>query len=396
MARRRTSEDDSATRTALLDAAEELMVEEGYAAVTTRRVGAVAEVNKALVHYYFGTMDELFIALFRRNAERSLDRLAGALLSPQPLWGYWDAIRDVSSGALVNEFIALANHRKVVHTEIASYSRKHRQMELDVLTRVLKGYGVELPPVVIILAISAISQYIRVEDGFDIQTGHAEMISVIERQIRELEGERMTVSTERCVDQARASGASWSQIGAAMGVSKQAAQKRFVAREDELAPEGKTFSRFTPRARASVAAAGQLAAAGGADAVDGAHLAAGLLLDPDGLAAHVVQRLEVSDGQYYLALGVGPAPDRADPDPPALRELQFTASCRGALKEALKAALRLGHNYIGTEHLLLGVTAGRSAVAERLAAVGLQPTLIESALAVELAEMQLRRQRHSG
>src|ERR1700746_1173677 len=89
------------------------------------------------------------------------------------------------------------------------------------------------------------------------------------------------------VDQARVSGASWSQIGAAMGVSKQAAQKRFVARMDEPAPKGETFSRFTPRARASVAAAGQLAAEAGADAVDGVHLAGGILLDPDGLAARV-------------------------------------------------------------------------------------------------------------
>ena len=197
------------------------------------------------------------------------------------------------------------------------------------------------------------------------------------------------------VDQARASGASWSQIGAAMGVSKQAAQKRFVAREDDQALEGKTFSRFTPRARAAVAAAGQLAAAAGADAVDVVHLGAGTLLDPDGLAAHLVQRLEVSAEQYYQALGVGPATGGADPDPTALRQLQFTASGRGALKEALKAALRLGHNYIGTEHLLLGVITGRNVAAERLSAIGLQSSLVESALAVEIAEIQLQRRRHS-
>jgi hypothetical protein len=197
------------------------------------------------------------------------------------------------------------------------------------------------------------------------------------------------------VDQARASGASWSQIGAAIGVSKQAAQKRFVVREDELAPEGKTFSRFTHRARASVAAAGELAATAGAPAVDPVHLAAGVLLDPHGLAAHVVRRLEVSDDQYYEALGVGPAPDGADPDPTALRQLQFTAGCRSALKEALRSALRLGHNYIGTEHLLVGVVSGRGEVAQSLGAVGLRPALIESALAVELAEMQLQRRRQS-
>jgi hypothetical protein len=197
------------------------------------------------------------------------------------------------------------------------------------------------------------------------------------------------------VDQARASGASWSQIGGAIGVSKQAAQKRFVGREDELAPESKTFSRFTPRARASVAAAGQLAADTGAGVVDSVHLAAGVLLDPHGLAAHVVERLEVSEDQYYQTLGVGPALDGADPDPMALRQLQFTAGCRNAFKEALKSALRLGHNYIGTEHLLLGVVAGRGHVAESLASIGLRPSVVESALAVELAQMQLQRRRQS-
>jgi Clp amino terminal domain, pathogenicity island component len=197
------------------------------------------------------------------------------------------------------------------------------------------------------------------------------------------------------VDQARRSGATWSQIGAAMGVSKQAAQKRFVAKDDELTPEGKTFSRFTPRARASIAAAGQLARTAGADSIDAVHVAAGLLVDPDGLAARAVHRLDLADDQVYRALGVGPASDEADPDPTALRELKFTPAARDALKEALKAALRLSHNYIGTEHLLLGVTAGRNAAASNLAAIGLERTLIESALGVEFAEAQLKRRRQA-
>jgi AcrR family transcriptional regulator len=183
------------TRSALLDAAQELLIEEGYAAVSSRRVGAKAGMNAALVYYYFDTMDGLFIELFRRNAQRSLDRLARALLSPQPLWGYWEATREISSASLVNEFIALANHRKAIRSEIATYSRRHRQMELDVLSRVLQGHGIDVkrwPPVTIILAISAISQYMRVEEEFDIDTGHAEVISVIEHYIRELEGERQT------------------------------------------------------------------------------------------------------------------------------------------------------------------------------------------------------------
>jgi ATP-dependent Clp protease ATP-binding subunit ClpA len=191
------------------------------------------------------------------------------------------------------------------------------------------------------------------------------------------------------VDQARASGASWSQIGAAMGVSKQAAQKRFVARDDEPTAPGKAFSRFTPRARAAVAAAGQLAANAGEDEVGVAHLVAGCLHDNGGVAARALQRLEVDEASVYEALGSGPARGGSDADPTALRRLHFAASCREAFRDALKAALRLGHNYIGTEHLLLGAVASGGDVAERLRALGLSVELIDSAVAVELAEFQL-------
>src|SRR5258708_30064529 len=85
------------------------------------------------------------------------------------------------------------------------------------------------------------------------------------------------------VDQARRSGASWSQIGASMGVSKQAAQQRFVAHW-----ESAEFSRFTPRARNVLAAAGHIAAHAGAELIDAAHLAAGLLAEPEAVAAKVI------------------------------------------------------------------------------------------------------------
>jgi len=198
------------------------------------------------------------------------------------------------------------------------------------------------------------------------------------------------------VDQARVSGASWSQIGAAMGVTKQAAQKRFVARDEPLLPEGKAFSRLTPRARISVAAAGQLASAAGADAVDVPHLAAGALVDPGSLASRAMRRLGVSDDQLHEALGVGAATACPDPDPGSLRELRYTQPCREAFQQALKTALRLGHNYIGTEHLLLAVAAGDGSVREALAALGLQPDLIESVVVVELAEARLQMHRRAG
>src|SRR6516165_10106181 len=143
MAARRGKADDPTTKDAILDAAETLMVDEGYAAVTSRRVAAVAGVNSALVYYYFDSMDGLFIALFRRGADRSFGRLEEALTSSQPLWEFWELIHDRSSSARTMEFMALANHRRVIKAEIADYSRKFRKRELDLLADVLVGYGLD-------------------------------------------------------------------------------------------------------------------------------------------------------------------------------------------------------------------------------------------------------------
>lgn len=195
------------------------------------------------------------------------------------------------------------------------------------------------------------------------------------------------------VDQARASGASWSQIGQAMGVTKQAAQKRFTARDEPLLPEGKAFSRFTPRARIAVAAAGQLADADHDGAVDTAHLAAGTLLDPAGLAAKATRRLGVTAEQVYDALGVGIPTPGADPEPEALLGMHYTPDCREAFKQALRAALRLGHNYIGTEHLLLGAVANDGPVPEALSTLSLRADLIEGAITIEIADAVLQQRR---
>jgi AcrR family transcriptional regulator len=191
--RRRT--DDSSTRAALLDAAEALLLEEGYASVTSRRVGERAGANAALVYYYFDSMDGLFVELFRRGAERGLDRQADALRSPQPLWALWDVLNDHINNVRTVEFFALANHRKKIQAEIVEYSARYRQMQLDVLSRVLEGYGLDLerwPPVTLILAMGSVSLLLLVEKGLGFDMGHAEMIAAVEREIRELEGDRWT------------------------------------------------------------------------------------------------------------------------------------------------------------------------------------------------------------
>jgi AcrR family transcriptional regulator len=196
---RPSGERTPSTRDALLDATEAIMLDDGYAAVSTRRLAAKAGTDKALIHYYFGTMDDLFIALFRRNAELGAERLGQALASPQPLWAVWDAMHDRSSTALMTEFIALANHRKEVKAVMVENSRKFRRMQLDGLADVLKSYGLdpkEWPPAAVIVLMSSISRYLRTDEAFGVGLGHDETVELVERHIRALEGPR-TRSTGR-------------------------------------------------------------------------------------------------------------------------------------------------------------------------------------------------------
>jgi ATP-dependent Clp protease ATP-binding subunit ClpA len=188
------------------------------------------------------------------------------------------------------------------------------------------------------------------------------------------------------VDQARHSGASWSQIGASMGVTKQAAQKRFVR---DLVPDGQQiFSRFTQRARNTLGAAGQLAAPG---PISPAHLAAALLAEPEGLAAKVMARAGLTAEQVCAAVGAGPATPAGHVDAAALHELSFDDDSRAALKGTLKAVLRLRHNYVGTEHLLLGILFAGGPQARALTGLGLDAGTAERLLAAEIEEFQAQR-----
>jgi Clp amino terminal domain, pathogenicity island component len=188
------------------------------------------------------------------------------------------------------------------------------------------------------------------------------------------------------VDQARRSGASWSQIGASMGVTKQAAQKRFVSQW-----ESADFSRFTDRARNVLAAASRVAAGAGADQIGTAHLAAGLLSEPDGLAAKVIHGARLTDEAVLAALGLEAAPPVGETDVAALRELRFTEAGRAALRGTVMIALRMRHNYIGTEHILLGILHADDETGQRLAGLGLTTDRAERALDEMFARIQASR-----
>ncbi|GAY16222.1 Clp protease N-terminal domain-containing protein [Mycobacterium sp. shizuoka-1] len=155
------------------------------------------------------------------------------------------------------------------------------------------------------------------------------------------------------VDQARRSGASWTDIGKSMGVTKQAAQKRFVPKltnldANDLDP-AQGFARFTPRARAAVVAAQNAAHHAGNAEITADHLLLGLLTDPAALATPLLRAQQITADAIRAAITLPPAAG----DPPAL--IPFDTQARKVLELTFREALRLGHNYIGTEHMLLAL-----------------------------------------
>jgi len=179
------------------------------------------------------------------------------------------------------------------------------------------------------------------------------------------------------VDQARCSGASWTDIGRSMGVTKQAAQKRFVP--SDLDPSN-TFNRFTDRARKVVVASQEEARNAGNNEIGTAHLVLGLLKEPEGLAAKAIVSLGVSLENVRRIVG-GSLPAPTD-QLPAL--IPFDAQAKKALELTLREALRLGHNYVGTEHILLALLELEDGSGQ-LAGLGIDKAAVEAEISKALA-----------
>ncbi|KUH67686.1 TetR family transcriptional regulator [Mycolicibacterium novocastrense] len=191
--KRPTDAQEPDSRTALLDAVERLMLAEGYAAVTSRRVAAEADVNPGLVYYYFGPMDNLFIEVFRRSAARMLGRQAEALVSDQPLWALWDLIREQSNTTLNLEFLALGNHRQAVKAEMKEFSVRFRRIQFEGLSEVLARYDIDTqawPPEAVMLFMDGVGRFMGEERSYGLSLGHEQAARVMERLIGEFEGKR--------------------------------------------------------------------------------------------------------------------------------------------------------------------------------------------------------------
>jgi hypothetical protein len=189
------------------------------------------------------------------------------------------------------------------------------------------------------------------------------------------------------VDQARHAGHSWSEIGDALGVSKQAAQQRHTGRL-LVGIRPPTFERFTPRARSVLAAAEPIARDLGHEQIGTSHLLLALYHEPDGVAAQVLAAADA--GLEKVEAAVASRTERGPGSPEG--KLSFTPRAVAVFSGALASALELGHNYIGTEHLLLGLARSEGVAREILNDFKLTHDVLAEQVADRLQRLVARKQ----
>jgi AcrR family transcriptional regulator len=183
-------------RTALLDAAERLLVEEGHAGITTRKVAATAGVNHGLVHYYFGSIEELLFQAMERYTERLLDRQRALYAAEIPFIEKWrQAMRyideDLEAGypKIWAELHAVAWNRPQFQQRMAKVHLQWREIFLDALARAedeLDFSRTPFSPDAFVALVATFNAGLLLERLVGLDRGHRELLEAMDAWLTSL------------------------------------------------------------------------------------------------------------------------------------------------------------------------------------------------------------------
>ncbi len=180
-------------RRLILDATEDVLLKEGYGAVTSRSVATAAGIKAPLIHYYFPTIDDLLVALLQRRSDRIVGRMSEALSSPQPLTTWWEIASDPRGTTLFVELMAAANHRPLLKAEFGGIARDVRRTQMDALGTLLPEYGLDatlLPPALVAAAMQGLAFSVITDQAAGYDTHPDEAIAAMGRLVAHLETQR--------------------------------------------------------------------------------------------------------------------------------------------------------------------------------------------------------------
>jgi AcrR family transcriptional regulator len=174
---------------AMLDGAEKVLREEGYGALTSRRIADHLGIKQRLVYYYFTTMDALIVEMFRRLAVRELESLRKAASAQRPLTEIWYIGFHTTDSPVITEFMALANRIPALRTEVIAFIEESRRIQVTALAAALKKKGVQpsLPPAAMAIIASSVALSVGREAALGTTSGHAAVMEVIWKYLGELD-----------------------------------------------------------------------------------------------------------------------------------------------------------------------------------------------------------------
>jgi AcrR family transcriptional regulator len=186
-------------RNRLIEAAADLMVEEGYAALTARKVAKQAGLKVQLVYYYFKDMDDLILAVVKRNSSKRLKKFVRILAGPDPLRAIWIMNRDSTSAISTTELLALANHRESIRNEVVKTAREFRHLQIEAVEQLLEEYGVSrevVPAGGIVTIVAGLSRAMAQDNALGVDEGYEEAVALVERGLDWLAQQRSSVVFE--------------------------------------------------------------------------------------------------------------------------------------------------------------------------------------------------------
>ena len=180
---------------ALLDAAERLLLDAGYAGVTTRRLAAEAGVNHGLVHYYFGSVENLLVRALERFTARLTARQRELYADPDvPFLAKWrQAMRylvgdDVEYEKVWLELQALAWNHPELRERVAHVNEEWRAVLTEAFAEPRERYGIEMPLEALVSLVMTFNEGIILERAQGITTGHRELLAWIDTWLETKDG----------------------------------------------------------------------------------------------------------------------------------------------------------------------------------------------------------------
>jgi TetR/AcrR family transcriptional regulator len=186
--KRRLGLENSVTRDAILEAAAKVLVEEGVAALTSRRVSQRAGVKSQLVHYYFRTMSDLMVAVVRRAGDEALKSAVRAAASLEPLRTLWELDTKARASTVYLELAALGKQDEQLNAEIVRYAEQGRAFQAEAIAQHFAVHGATTPidPLAAAFFMSAAARLLVRERASGMSLGHREAEAVIERWLSAL------------------------------------------------------------------------------------------------------------------------------------------------------------------------------------------------------------------